>query len=398
MQRNPQFSTAGYQHALVAGLRASGWRIVALPLKGKVTRNGQAYVLRAHAEERRVRIWVFKVTVSSRGRPHERRVEITTTYQTGLRRRRGFRDIILGFDIEHRVFVGFDPRRQQAGGPTGNASSFLDSDGISESRRRGMHVRARKTDLIQSGVEYQAFFTPRHLAEYLFNADQIHAGNYDLRGSFSHPLRASPEGVSVGPIVLADDLIKLMSPLNSRRRIQIKSADVSRFETSRSLASRHSISVEQLRQIQKRCEENGKLGEEYVLEFERRRLARAGRPDLARRIHWVSQTSVSAGYDVQSYETNGSARYIEVKATQSSGGAFPMSIGEWDAASRHAKKYAIYRVTNVRTLPSLTQLWNPVELAAAGRIRLVASGWIVAASSGTNSNLRGKPTVTKNSK
>lgn len=60
----------------------------------------------------------------------------------------------------------------------------------------------------------------------------------------------------------------------------------------------------------------GKAGEEMVLNFERSQLNLKGRSDLAKRVKWVSQEiGDGAGYDIHSYNVDGSERLIEVKTT-----------------------------------------------------------------------------------
>jgi hypothetical protein len=71
----------------------------------------------------------------------------------------------------------------------------------------------------------------------------------------------------------------------------------------------------------------GRLGEEFVLELERRRLHDdAERPDLARRVEWTADVrGDGAGYDIASFNQDGSARLIEVKTT-GLGKAFPFYV------------------------------------------------------------------------
>ncbi|WP_413766517.1 DUF3883 domain-containing protein, partial [Vibrio vulnificus] len=61
----------------------------------------------------------------------------------------------------------------------------------------------------------------------------------------------------------------------------------------------------------------GEAGEQFVLNFERARLIKAGKDSLADRIEQVSVTvGPSAGFDVRSFEENGTDRYIEAKTTK----------------------------------------------------------------------------------
>jgi len=60
----------------------------------------------------------------------------------------------------------------------------------------------------------------------------------------------------------------------------------------------------------------GRAGEERVLAHERANLHAAGRSDLVERIRWVSHVDGdSVGYDIRSFDTDGSDRLIEVKTT-----------------------------------------------------------------------------------
>ncbi|BCH28845.1 hypothetical protein MesoLjLc_07750 [Mesorhizobium sp. L-8-10] len=60
----------------------------------------------------------------------------------------------------------------------------------------------------------------------------------------------------------------------------------------------------------------GRAGEERVLTHERASLLAAGRTDLVERVRWVSHVDGDgAGYDIRSFDTDGSDRLIEVKTT-----------------------------------------------------------------------------------
>lgn len=142
---------------VVYGLVQSGWKIVGAPGSGKLRRNGQFIVLKTAARDIRIRLFMYKVTGSSRGRPNERRIEITSTYQKGsISRSNEYQDIVLGFDPEKKIFVGVDARRIEEGGPTGNASSFFDSEGLAWSRSDEILVQPHAAKLFQKGIEFHA--------------------------------------------------------------------------------------------------------------------------------------------------------------------------------------------------------------------------------------------------
>ncbi len=86
----------------------------------------------------------------------------------------------------------------------------------------------------------------------------------------------------------------------------------------------------------------GKAGESFVLDLERRRLAEAGRLDLARGVRWVSvEEGDGAGYDILSFGSGGGERLIEVKTTNGSARTpFYLSRNEYETAG---KRPAVWR-------------------------------------------------------
>lgn len=60
----------------------------------------------------------------------------------------------------------------------------------------------------------------------------------------------------------------------------------------------------------------GLKGEEWVIRYEQQRLRDSGLSNLADQIEWTSQEKGDGtGYDIQSFNEDGSTRYIEVKTT-----------------------------------------------------------------------------------
>ena len=100
----------------------------------------------------------------------------------------------------------------------------------------------------------------------------------------------------------------------------------------------------------------GKLGEEFVLEYERNRLIHAGREDLATEIEWTSEDKGDgAGYDIKSFnEQRDSELFIEVKTTNS-GKYQPFFItdNEVGFSRMYSEKYSLYRVYQFRNSPKL---------------------------------------------
>ena len=90
----------------------------------------------------------------------------------------------------------------------------------------------------------------------------------------------------------------------------------------------------------------GRAGESFVLDVERRQLAKLQRYDLSDRVRWIAtEDGDGAGYDILSFDPSGRERLIEVKTTN--GGAttpFFLSHNEYETAAAHADSWRLYRV------------------------------------------------------
>lgn len=89
----------------------------------------------------------------------------------------------------------------------------------------------------------------------------------------------------------------------------------------------------------------GTNGENYVLNYERERLKNTGFED---KIKYVAENDDGAGYDILSFEKDGTERYIEVKTTKNpkKDREFFFSPNELEFSIKHDKQYVIYRVYN----------------------------------------------------
>lgn len=94
----------------------------------------------------------------------------------------------------------------------------------------------------------------------------------------------------------------------------------------------------------------GKTGEEAVVLFERNRLKDVGRIDLADKVEWVSLRSDSFGYDVSSFNVDGSPKHIEVKTSSNSKDEvhFYISAYEYEKLIED-EYYEIYYVFNLHS-------------------------------------------------
>lgn len=116
---------------------------------------------------------------------------------------------------------------------------------------------------------------------------------------------------------------------------------------NRQQGARRKLSLKQFQDLQNSKADAGKRAEEFVLAFERRRLAHHPFVDLIRAI---SEEDVGAGFDILSFDKGRSAlhdRLIEVKGfgTERS---FYWSNGEMAAALEFREKYWIYLIDRNR--------------------------------------------------
>lgn len=107
----------------------------------------------------------------------------------------------------------------------------------------------------------------------------------------------------------------------------------------------------------------GKAGERFVVEFERNRLRRAGRDDLANGVRWLSDLDGDGyGYDVKSFETSGEERWLEIKTTCGhERTAFWLTRREVDVAAERRDVYRIRRVFHFRNRAQMFEMGAPLE-------------------------------------
>jgi len=105
----------------------------------------------------------------------------------------------------------------------------------------------------------------------------------------------------------------------------------------------------------------GDRGEKIVMDLEINRLREAGKLELAKKVERVSLKSDYLGYDILSFETNGTEKHIEVKATRAKVGSanFFLSANEFKTA-QELENYFIYMVYDVISeSPKVWEIRNP---------------------------------------
>lgn len=109
----------------------------------------------------------------------------------------------------------------------------------------------------------------------------------------------------------------------------------------------------------------GKAGEEFVIEVEERRLLKAGRRDLMNKVRWVAyDDGDGAGFDIRSFEDNGSETLIEVKTTRGARTTpFYLTRNELAVASERPDAWRLYRVFEFGEASRIFTLRPPLDEA-----------------------------------
>ncbi len=102
----------------------------------------------------------------------------------------------------------------------------------------------------------------------------------------------------------------------------------------------------------------GKAGERLAFQHERTVLSAADRPDLARKVRWVSQEDGDgAGYDILSYEPDGQVKFVEVKTTVGNNRTpFFISRNEFNFSQAETKRFRLFRIYDFRRTPRAFEL------------------------------------------
>lgn len=107
----------------------------------------------------------------------------------------------------------------------------------------------------------------------------------------------------------------------------------------------------------------GRDGEELVFHYERQKLQQLERPDLARKIKWISEElGDGAGYDILSFDAKGKERLIEVKTTVGVDiTPFYITRNELSLAVERPDAFRLCRVFDFTAHPRMFELTPPLE-------------------------------------
>jgi hypothetical protein len=107
----------------------------------------------------------------------------------------------------------------------------------------------------------------------------------------------------------------------------------------------------------------GRDGEEMVFQFEQEKLRQVDRPDLAKKVRWISEEDGDgAGFDILSFDSNGKERLLEVKTTVGSETTpFYITRNELSLSSERPDAFRLCRVFEFSKQPRMFELSPPLD-------------------------------------
>jgi hypothetical protein len=112
-----------------------------------------------------------------------------------------------------------------------------------------------------------------------------------------------------------------------------------------------------------------------VVEFEKMKLIKENRPDLAVNVIWHREDvdNRTPGWDITSFDKNGQELYIEVKASEGQKiSDVELTINEWIQAEKNIEnnQYKVYLVSDVFSNPIIEVIDNPALMVKKGQLTL----------------------------
>lgn len=173
---------AAVERAIIDG----GWRYLRLPLLGEHPARYSVF-----RDERRVvvRIYIWNLTPGGKNRPlDEWRIQATGVDE--FQHEESGKTLILGWEDEREVFVGFDLRKHR--GPIGNSPSIqLREAALDDAAASGFAIHNKGNE------ELAVAFRPDFLATYIANMEELHdCGEIDTEVDLLQQLGSGQESVA----------------------------------------------------------------------------------------------------------------------------------------------------------------------------------------------------------
>jgi hypothetical protein len=115
------------------------------------------------------------------------------------------------------------------------------------------------------------------------------------------------------------------------------------------------------RRLSKSAQKTGNDGEKLVLKNEKDRLRKAGKDDLAEKVEHLAAVGKTPGYDIESFNPDGSRRRIEVKSGVGTKSVIELTRNEKKKAEEYGEEYVIAIVERIYRKPTVAFIVNPAS-------------------------------------
>jgi hypothetical protein len=191
---------------------------------------------------------------------------------------------------------------------------------------------------------------------------------YQPRANFQHLLiEVISEQASAYPLLDQAALAAVQQPAASPQHVDFASlraeAPVRQEKASVPLAPSFRASKRDYLEREAQNRSLGAAGEDFVIRYERWRLVASGHDTLAQSVEHVSRTRGDGlGFDILSFNLDGTERFIEVKTT-SFGRDTPFFLSETELARSkiEGEKYRLYRLFEFRRQPRIFELTGALD-------------------------------------
>lgn len=191
---------------------------------------------------------------------------------------------------------------------------------------------------------------------------------YQPRGNYQNLLiEVTSQQVSLYPLLDQTALAAVQQPAASPQHIDFRTlkVDAPRRQEKASSPLPPSFRASKRDYLEREAHNRslGAAGEEFAVRYERWRLMASGEHDLASQVEHVSNTRGDGlGFDILSFNLDGTERYIEVKTT-TFGRETPFFLTETELARSkvEGQKYHLYRLFEFRRHPRIFELTGALD-------------------------------------
>lgn len=251
---------------------------------------------------------------------------------------------MLVLELRNEPYSKAEHRRRLIGKLNGRSEGFIE--------RKHSNISAT---LVQLGYPFLQGYKPLYNLQGLLA--EVVAERLERADGLTQSVRTSAEAPAASPAI-ADYLVRLEdppSPVEDSYTSSREEADI---------LGRVRPPVNYLER-EARNASLGRAGEEFVVNYERARLAQLGADRLVELVEHVAVTKGDGlGFDVRSFDADGSDMFIEVKTTgYGKQTPFFVSRNELSVSKALAREYHLYRVFGFRVDPRLYTLRGPIDQA-----------------------------------